>query len=130
MCCRSVRFAFIGIHAFPGYCTCPRLVSPCDARALTALRKLDKEAEDARVTLEAVATGLKIITRSGRTATLNGERLPADASRRITEVADLEIKDVCQITVTPGGDLDELRDAHRKSAQKLGMRSTGMGSRT
>jgi chromosome segregation ATPase len=91
-----------------------------DPRALATLRKLDKEAEEARVTLEAVATGLRIVTHSGRTTTLNGEKLPADASRRITDVTKLEIKDVCQITVTPGGDLDELRDKHRKCAQKLG----------
>jgi DNA repair exonuclease SbcCD ATPase subunit len=91
-----------------------------EPRTLTSLRKLDKEAEEARVTLEAVATGLKILTHSGKSATLNGERLPADVSRRITDVAKLEIRDVCQITITPGGDLDELRDAHRKCAQKLG----------
>ncbi len=91
-----------------------------DPRALATLRKLDKEAEEARVTLEAVATGLRIVTHSARTATLNGEKLPADASRRITDVTKLEIKDVCQITVTPGGDLDELRDKRRKCAQKLG----------
>ena len=35
-----------------------------DPRALATLRKLDKEAEDARVTLEAVATGLRTVTRS------------------------------------------------------------------
>src|ERR1700723_681003 len=91
-----------------------------DPRGLATLRKLDKEAEEARVTLEAVATGLKILTPSGKTMTLNGEKLAADASRRITDVTKLEIKDVCQITVTPGGDLDELRDRHRKCAQKLG----------
>jgi chromosome segregation ATPase len=90
-----------------------------DPRALAALRKLDKEAEDARVTLEAVATGLKVMMHPGRTATLNGERLTADASRRITDVAKLEIKDVCRITITPGGDLDELRNAHRNCSQKL-----------
>ncbi|MBZ5700443.1 MAG: AAA family ATPase [Acidobacteriia bacterium] len=91
-----------------------------DARALAGMKKLDKEAEDARVMLEGVATGLKIITRSGKTATLDGVKLPAEASRRITDVAEIEIKDVCQITVTPGGDLDQLRDAQRKTAQKLG----------
>ena len=91
-----------------------------DPRALAALRKLDKEAEEARVTLEAVATGLKIMMHSGRTATFNGEKLTADVSRRITDVAKLEIKEVCHITITPGGDLDELRDAHRKCTQKLG----------
>lgn len=91
-----------------------------DPRTLATLRKFDKEAEEARVTLEAVATGLRIVTQSGRAMTLNGEKLPADASRRITDVTKLDIKDVCQITVTPGGDLDELRDKYRKCAQKLG----------
>jgi chromosome segregation ATPase len=91
-----------------------------DPRALATLRKLDKEAEDARVTLEAVATGLRIVTRSARITTLNGEKLPGDVFRRITDVTKLEIKDICQITVTPGGDLDELRDKRRKCAQRLG----------
>jgi chromosome segregation ATPase len=91
-----------------------------DARTLAGMKKLDKEAEDARIRLEGVATGLKVITRSGKTATLDGVKLPAEAFRRITDVAELEIKDVCQITVTPGGDLDELREAHRKTTQKLG----------
>ena len=91
-----------------------------DPRTLATLRKFDKEAEDARVTLEAVATGLRIVTHSARITTLNGEKLPADVFRRITDVTKLEVKDVCQITVTPGGDLDELRDKRRKCAQRLG----------
>ena len=91
-----------------------------DARALATLRKLNKEAEETPFTLEVVATGLRIVTHSGRTTTLNGEKLPADSSRRITDVMKLEIKDICQITVTHGGDLDELREKYRKCAQKLG----------
>jgi DNA repair exonuclease SbcCD ATPase subunit len=90
-----------------------------DPRSLATLKKLDREVEDARVTLESVATDLRIVTKSGRTTTVNGEKLSADATRRITDVTKLEIKDVCQITVTPGGDLNELRENHRKCVQKL-----------
>lgn len=73
-----------------------------DTKALNRLRKLDAEAGQASVALEAMATGVELLE-SGVEVRLDEQSLAPGESRILTEAGDLEVGEGTRLRIRPGG---------------------------
>ena len=87
---------------------------------LKALRRLDQEAEAARIRLETVATRLAFAPEPGRRVLRDGVPVDTTAPLQVTAETTLALDGFGRLTVLPGGeDLATLRAAAERSAGEL-----------
>ena len=87
--------------------------------ALEELRRIEIEAREERVRLNAIATLLELTPDEGRSATIQGKAIESDALT-LTEPTDIDLNGYGTIRVIPGGeDLLIRRDAAATAASKL-----------
>ena len=87
--------------------------------ALEELRRIEIEAREESARLNVIATLLELTPDEGRSATIQGEAIKADALT-LTEPTDIDLHGYGTIRVTPGGeDLSVRRAAAAASAAKL-----------
>jgi DNA repair exonuclease SbcCD ATPase subunit len=72
------------------------------AKDLTSLRRLERETAQATATLEAMATGIELLT-TDTTVTLDGQPLTTTESRILTDVGELAIGSATRLRIRPGG---------------------------
>ena len=72
------------------------------AKDLTSLRKLERETGQATATLEAMATGIELLT-TDTTVTLDGKPLTTTGSQILTDVGLLSIGSGTRLRIRPGG---------------------------
>ena len=75
---------------------------PVSSKELEALRKLERDASQAAIALEAMATGVELL-QADRSVVLDGETLSAGDSRVLTDSGELLIGDGTRLRIRPGG---------------------------
>ena len=98
------------------------------SKDLTTLRKLDREANQATATLEAMATGIELL-QSDIPVTLDGQPLTAGESRILADVGELAIGDGTRLRIRPGGG-SSLSEARALAASAQGSFSDALARHT
>jgi DNA repair exonuclease SbcCD ATPase subunit len=96
------------------------------AKDLAQLRKLDREASQAAAALEAMATGIELLSASD-SVTLDGAALAPGESRILTADGELAIGDGTRLRIRPGGGAS-LTDSRRRSESAHGALAAALDS--
>lgn len=91
-----------------------------DAAAVQRLRRLEKAADEARLSLQSIATGLRFAPDGERNVARDGRAVPVDQPLFLTEEVRLTLEGFGDLTVTPGGkDLAPLRREAARAGEHL-----------
>ena len=98
------------------------------AKDLTTLRKLDRDANQATATLEAMATGIELL-QSDTSVTLDGQPLTPGEVRILADVGELAIGNGTRLRIRPGGG-SSLSEARALAASAQGNFSDALARHT
>lgn len=99
-----------------------------DAKDLTNLRKLDREAGQATATLKAMATGIELL-QSDTTVILDGQPLSSGETQILADVGELTIGGNTRLRIRPGGG-SSLAEARALAASTQGSFSDALARHT
>ena len=104
-----------------------------DEEELKTLNEKQGELREQRAALDAVATALDFHPSGGQSVSIDGQKLPVDEQRKITERTMLELEGFGTLEITPGGEdvrtrrstVDRLRSNLNADLLRLGYSSIG-----